>query len=31
MAELKTQATNQNPKKFLETIETEQKKADGNT
>jgi hypothetical protein len=29
MAELKTQATNQNPKDFLETIESEQKKADG--
>jgi len=29
MAELKTKATNQNPKDFLETIEPEQKKADG--
>jgi len=29
MAELKTQATNQNPKDFLETIEPEQKKTDG--
>jgi hypothetical protein len=28
MAELKTQATNQNPKDFLDTIEPEEKKAD---
>lgn len=31
MAELKTKATNQNPKDFLNTIEPEQKKADGFT
>lgn len=31
MAELKTQATNQNPKDFLNTIEPEQKKSDGFT
>ena len=29
MAEIKTKATTQNPKEFLETIEPEQKKADG--
>lgn len=29
MAELKTQATNQDPKDFLNSIEPEQKKADG--
>ncbi len=31
MAELKTKATNQNPKDFLNTIEQEQKKKDGFT
>ena len=29
MAEIKTKATNQDPKEFLETIEPEQKRKDG--